>query len=270
MTHSTLQEKNKREQDFHDGMAESINLDTLLVRESFESPTAIENRYAFSVMHPIQGKKILDLGCGAGETSVYFAIKGADVSACDISAGFLGLAENLSKKHGVSLKLAQCAAEFLPWPDNQFDFVFGNGVLHHVDLEASCKEIYRVLRPRGKAVFIEPLPYNPVINIYRKMAKDVRTEDERPLTLTQIHSLKKIYSKVEHQEFWLFSLYLFIHFFLVKRWHPSKVRYWKKVIEVGPEFSGLFSKLQDLDHFAMKWLPFLRPLCWNTVIVAEK
>lgn len=73
-----------------------------------------------------------------------------------------------------------------------------------------------------------------------------------------------------HQEFWLFSLLIFFHFFFIRRWHPSRVRYWKRVIEAGKEYKGLFEKLQRLDAFSLKYFPFLRYLCWNTVVTVEK
>jgi ubiquinone/menaquinone biosynthesis C-methylase UbiE len=266
----TLDDKIIREKDFHDKWAQSINVDELLVRETFESPTAIENQYALEQLGALKGKRILDLGCGAGESSVYFALSGSEVSACDISEGFLEVTNRLAKKYKVSIKTAMAESLKLPYPDNYFDFVYGNGVLHHVELEPTAKEINRILKKDGKAIFIEPLPYNPVINIYRQMAKEVRTEDEKPIRLKHIRALRPLFSSLHHKEFWFFSLLIFIHFFFVKRWHPSKVRYWKKVIEEGWNYREMFTRLQNIDKFFLKYFPFLRRLCWNTVIVAIK
>ncbi len=266
----SLSDKVKREQVFHNEWAKSIQLDELLVREAFEAPTAIENQYALKMLGDLRGKKVLDLGCGAGETSVYLALCGADVYACDIADEFLKVAEQLAQKYGVSLHLSQAEASHLPFEDEFFDCVYGNGVLHHVDLLPTAGEIRRVLKKEGKAVFIEPLPYNPIINIYRQMAKGVRTEDEKPLTFRQLNSLKLYFSSIKHQEFWLFSLLIFFNFYFVRHWNPSKVRYWKKVIEEGESYKKLFYPLQALDQFFLKILPFLRPLCWNTVLVVLK
>jgi ubiquinone/menaquinone biosynthesis C-methylase UbiE len=259
-----------REQVFHDEIAKSIQLDELLVHESFESPTAIENRHILQQMGSLRGKKLLDIGCGSGETSVYFALQGAEVSACDISCEMLQLGTQMAEKYKVKINFFQADASCLPLASDYFDFVFGNGVLHHVDLEKSPKEIYRVLKTGGSAYFVEPLPYNPVINVYRKMAAAVRTEDEKPLTLKQIKGLGQHFSTLQHEEFWLFSLLIFLHFFFIRRWHPSKVRYWKKVIEEGNHYKTLFGRLNRFDCWAMKVMPFLRPLCWNTVISVRK
>ena len=266
----TLSDKAKREQDFHNEWAKSIQIEDLLVREAFEAPTAIENQYALKMLGDLHGKKVLDLGCGAGETSVYLALCGADVYGCDIAEEFLKVAERLAKKYNVTLHLAQAEAGHLPFADEFFDYVYGNGVLHHVELLPTAKEIRRVLKTGGKAAFIEPLPYNPVIHIYRQMAKGVRTEDERPLSFKQLNGLKPYFASLKHREFWLFSLCIFFHFYFVRRWNPSKVRYWKKVIEEAQAYQRPFRRLQALDNFLLKALPFLRFFCWNTVLVASK
>jgi len=264
------QQQVDREREFHNRWADETDLDELLVTQSFESPTAIENAYALEQFGDLQGKTLLDLGCGAGETSVYFALRGAKVTASDIAENFLRVVNRLADRYGVSLNTLAADAGNLPFKDNTYDFVFCNGVLHHVHLESAASEIHRVLKPGGKAICVEPLPYNPVINVYRKMASEVRTKDEKPLSTKQIKSFCSIFKSSRCKEFWLFSLYIFIHFYVFKRWHPSKVRYWKRVLEVGCEFKTLFAVLQKIDHFMLKFLPFLRPLCWNTVIVVTK
>ena len=259
-----------REKEFHNQWAKTVALDDLLVREAFESPTAMENQFALTQMGDLKGKKILDLGCGAGETSVYFALQGAEVFCCDIAEGFLKVGEALAKKYGVTLKFVVAPCEQLPFPDQIFDIVYGNGVLHHVDLLPAAAEIRRVMKPGAKALFIEPLPYNPIINVYRRMARAVRTEDETPLAFSQIRKLKGYFSSLETREFWLLTLFIFLHFFFIRHWHPSRVRYWKKVIEEGESYRGMVLTLKRWDDFLMRSFPFLRPLCWNTVIVAQK
>jgi SAM-dependent methyltransferase len=260
----------QREKEFHNQLAQGIDIHELLVRETFESPTAIENRFALRSMGDLKGKKMLDLGCGAGETAVYFALQGADVWACDIAEELLAVAGRLAEKFDVTIKRSVASSGTLPYPDGNFDYVFGNGVLHHVELSSTAAEIRRVLKPGGKAFFVEPLPYNPVIHVYRAMAAKVRSADERPLSFKQLKDFGSVFSSFRHQEFWLFSLLIFLHFFFIRGWHPSKVRYWKRVIEAGEEYRGLFSKLQRLDEFCLKYFPFLRYLCWNTVVVVEK
>ncbi len=259
-----------REKEFHNQWAETIERDDLLVREAFESPTAIENQFVLSRMGDLKGKKILDLGCGAGETSVYFARSGAKVFCCDIAEGLLKISLTLAQKYGVVLESVAASCGQLPFHDGTFDIVYGNGVLHHLDLFPAAAEIRRVMKTGAKAFFIEPLPYNPIINIYRKMAQALRTEDETPLRVSQIKKLEDYFSSVETRQFWFLTLLIFLHFFFVRRWHPSRVRYWKKVIQEGESYRGSFLVLKRCDDFLMKYFPFLRRLCWNTVIIVQR
>ena len=66
-------------------------------------------------------------------------------------------------------------------PDQFFDRVVGNGILHHLDLAAAMTEIHRISKPSAKAIFQEPLGDNMLMKLYRKIA-GVHTSDERPLT----------------------------------------------------------------------------------------
>src|SRR3546814_9362268 len=72
-------------------------------------------------------------------------------------------------------------AEAMTFPDDSFDLVFGSGIIHHLDIDRAFGEIARVLRPGGRAVFIEPLGLNPAIELYRRFTPSARTPAEHPL-----------------------------------------------------------------------------------------
>ncbi|OHB97746.1 MAG: hypothetical protein A2W74_10070 [Planctomycetes bacterium RIFCSPLOWO2_12_38_17] len=263
-----VEDKHVSEETFHDKWAKEINPSELLVYETFESITAVENKYALSTFGDIAGKALLDLGCGAGETSVYFALKGAKVTAVDISAEMLKITEKLSNQYGVNVITIRSVVEKLEFPNSSFDYVFGNGVLHHVQLNQSIKEIKRVLKPNGKAIFVEPLNHNPLIHVYRILAKNVRTPTEHPFEFKDFKLVKKHFGRVTHREFWLFSLLIFV-IFLCKGAHPSRERYWKKIIVEGEKYKKSYTFLKKIDDFILKLFPFLGRFCWNTVIVLE-
>lgn len=263
--------RQKIEEKFHDKWAVSTKLSEIKVSENF-SLAAQENRYAKKVLGPIKNKKILDLGCGYGETAVYWALGGADVQAIDISSKMISLAKKIAQKNGVSnnCHFKQMVAEKLDYPDNYFDFVFGNGVLHHVDLKKSIKEVVRVLKKGGKAIFVEPLAYNPVIDIYRQIADEVRTPDEKPLKFKHIEEMGRSFNKVSHKEYQLCTLLIFGWFFLVSRVNPNSERYWKKILRVKGTQKTVLKFLIGLDSLVLKFIHPLRYLCWNTVIILEK
>jgi len=64
-----------KEEAFHDEWAASTPVADVHVRECFEAPAALENRYIVRKMGSLAGKKLLDVGSGLGESSVYFAFR---------------------------------------------------------------------------------------------------------------------------------------------------------------------------------------------------
>ena len=262
----TYEERRAKEAAFHDKWAEDIDVNDTLVDETFTASTAIENKYILEQFGDVKGKRILDYGCGAAEGGIYFAKQGAKVVGIDVSTGMLEAAERLAAHHGVSIETRPVTGEGIPAESGEFDFIYGNGVLHHVDLSRSRPELARILKKDGIACFIEPLTYNPVIEIYRRMADTVRTDDEHPLSFDDIDSFKQNFGDVSHREFWLTTLSTFLRFYLVDRVHPTKERYWKKIYTDAARLEPFFKPLHQLDETLLRNIPILRKLCWNSVI----
>lgn len=256
----------EREAEFHDRWAAEIDPAAALVDESFTAVTALENAHVARLFGDVRGLRILDYGCGAAEGGVYFAKQGATVVGADVSAGMLAAAQKLAAHHGVSLETRHVTGAGIPAERGEFDRIYGNGVLHHVDLGTAVPELARVMKPEGIGCFIEPLSYNPVIALYRWLAEAVRTPDERPLRFRDIARFEPHFAEVSHRELWLTSLAIFGKFFLVDRAHPSRERYWKKVITDGPANAWWFARLPALDEAILARLPVLSAMCWNTVI----
>jgi SAM-dependent methyltransferase len=264
------EELKRREEDFHDAWAASLDPAEVPVDVSWAAATAPEHRWIQAKLGDLRGKKVLDLGCGAGEAAVWFAKQGADVVASDLSPEFLHLVERVAALHGVRVRTHRADADRLGLPPNTFDVVYAGNVLHHVDTEQTLRIIHDVLKPGGVLVSWDPLRHNPVINVYRRMAAGVRTPDEHPLDVNDLRLFRKYFARVEAGYFWLFSLYLFLHFFLVERVHPSKERYWKKVVREHERLTPLYRRLAKLDRVALRHVPFLRRYCWNVAVYAVK
>jgi SAM-dependent methyltransferase len=260
----------ERETEFHDEWARSTNLDAINVREAFESPTAMENRFILKSMGDLKGKRILDIGSGLGESSVYFALLGASVTTVDISPVMVETAVRLGEKHGVKLEGIVSTAEGLSVPRDHYDFVYIANAIHHVpDRPALFRQIHDALRPGGKFFSIDPVGYNPVINVYRRMATEVRTPDEEPLRMGDLALVKQYFREVGHREFWLSSLVLFLKYYLVDRVHPNEDRYWKRIFRETPGSLWWWLPFQALDSILCR-LPLLRWWSWNIVMWGSK
>jgi len=270
----SLERIHNTEREFHDQLAEKTKLSQINIRGIFEAETAPETRYAYSKMENISNKRILDLGCGTGEASLYFAMKGAArIDAIDIAPKMINILKRMAaiKKYSKKIKPEVMLAEKLSYPNNTFDIVYGRGVLHHVEMGKALEEVYRVLKPGGVATFIEPLEHNPVINVYRKIAKDVRTPDETPLNYDKINKITKAkFKSLIHDEFQFTTLLIMLWYFLVDRVNPNKERYWDKLINDSKNKATFFRFLNGVDRLIFKMIPYLRRYSWYTVLVYTK
>ena len=259
----------EREEDFHDRWAASINVGTIDVDAVFNGSTSPENRFILSRIGNVRGKYILDLGCGAGENSVYFARRGARCVAADYSSGMVQTALRLAEDYNVSISGRIIDAMNIDVPADTFDIVYAANLLHHVDAATCIKEVHRVLKPGGLACFWDPLRHNPLINVYRRVAKQVRTSDEQPLDIGIVRDFVTMFSKVEYDTFWLASLWIFIRFYFFERVDPNRERYWKKIIAEEPRLRSMYIRLERIDHLIKK-INYLKRFSWNIALVAEK
>jgi len=267
---STDPVSHQREAEFHDAWASATSLGDVLVRECFEAPTALENQFILSRMGTLAGKKLLDLGAGLGESSVYFALQGAQVTTVDISPQMVETALSLGRKFGVSLDGIVSSAEDLKLPESTYDIIYVANTIHHVhNRPALFEQMSLALKPGGMFFSYDPLGYNPLINIYRRMATAVRTPDEEPLTKADIELAGKYFSGVQHREFWISTLVLFLKYYLVDRVHPNQDRYWKKILRETPERLRWWTPLRALDRLLTR-VPLVRWLAWNVVIWGQK
>jgi ubiquinone/menaquinone biosynthesis C-methylase UbiE len=102
----------------------------------------------------LDGKRLLDVGCGLGYDSLEFLRRGVRVTAIDISASAVELTRRHFAIAGVRADAVEVADVLgLPYPDATFDAVWSNGVLYYSgDMPQAMSEIWRVLRPGGRAI----------------------------------------------------------------------------------------------------------------------
>jgi len=261
----------EREQHFHDDWAATIRPEDVEVIKSFEGATSPEGKWIVSRLGDLAGKKVLELGSGAGEGAVYFAVKGADVTATDLSPGMLSVVEKVAAHNGVTLATRVCSATDLSqFPDNSFDIVYGANVLHHVDIVPCLDEVRRVLKPGGHGAFWDPVQHNPAINIYRRMAADVRTPDEHPIRRSDMRLFRERFAEIETRFFWLSALVVFLRFYLIDRINPSEDRYWKLLVSRENELRGFVRPFFAIDRFLLAIMPIMGWWCWNIGVLVRK
>ena len=173
--------------------------------------------------------------------------------------------------NNVSVKKHLADAEDLRLkPEQKFDIIYAGNLLHHVDVEKMILNAKPHLEKGGVFVSWDPLAYNPLINIYRYIATDVRTPDEHPLKIRDLKLFDKNFYKVEKKYFWFFTLIIFVIMAVFQKRNPNKERFWKVILDEGDKWKWLYKPLEKLDKFFLAIFPPLRLLCWNVVIFAYK
>jgi SAM-dependent methyltransferase len=109
-------------------------------------------------------ERALDVGCGAGHTTLAFATRVASVVALDLTPAMLAQASRLAEERGISnVRFEQGDAARLPFPDACFDRVTSRLAAHHVaDPGAMVREAARVLSPGGVFLLVDTIaPEDP-------------------------------------------------------------------------------------------------------------
>ncbi|OWW21668.1 hypothetical protein AYR66_21440 [Noviherbaspirillum denitrificans] len=197
------------------------------------------------------GKKILVVGCGAGDDALRIAKLGAEVFAFDLSSEAINLAKALASREALSVTFEEMAAENLQYPDHFFDVVIARDILHHVDVTKTVAELDRVSKPGAvwivneiyshsatelvrRNFFTERVLYPLMRHFIYGHDRPYITEDERKLSERDIAKIKKPLSHLEVSK----------HFnFLVTRIFPDR---WQNVAKID---RVLLVALAPLAHF---------------------
>jgi len=195
------------EQHFHDQQAQErsayfaahpehlqVDVDWYLDHESWVRP-------AFDLLGDVNGRSVLDYGCGHGMAAVLLARRGGWVTAFDLSGAYVEEARRRAEANGVSERMVcvQAAGEDLPFADGAFDRIWGSAILHHVDLHRGAPELARVLKADGHAVFCEPWGGNPLLEWARRRLPyrgKHRSPDETPLRECDLVELRRHFADV--------------------------------------------------------------------------
>ena len=248
-------ERWRNEATFHDSMCEQDTRWTAF-RAYGLSSTSIH--YARSLIGDLDGEVVVDCGCGDGENTRQLMRPGALVLAHDISFKMAKRAHSAlavdAKTIGCTVSCQQMVTEQLAYASDSIDVIFGVSILHHLEIPLAVGEIKRVLRPGGRAIFVEPLGGNPVARIYRSLTPKRHSDMESPLSYRVFELLGLYFQGVQHREFYLVSLGAAAVAFLRSR----RLFHWS------------LSLLMKIDEYLFRLLPWLRRYAWITVIELVK
>jgi ubiquinone/menaquinone biosynthesis C-methylase UbiE len=205
----------------------------------------------------LQGKKVLEVGCGEGWSTLEYARRGAAVYPFDISPESVRnlMREITATGAAKQVSPAVMAAECLGYPDDTFDFVLGVAILHHTDLQYVSQEVERVLKPGGRALFIEPLAHNWLLQLFRWLTPQRRTPTEQPLTVEQIAGFGRPFREAKFQGYHLLSI-------LPQGLLWSTGNQWL--------FRWSLWVTETVDRWLLKACPLIQRYCWAAIIEVKK
>lgn len=188
-----------RERAFHDALAGALDVDALA-----GDRTDRLDRALLGLAGDVRGRTVLDAGCGQGDLTLRLLEQGATVTALDISNGMLDVVRRRAARIPEGGRLTTVAAplERSGLPAHAFDLVLGKFILHHVDVGAGGRELARLLRPGGRAIFIENAGDNALLAFARRRLAGrlgiprLGTEDEHPLTAPDLDDLRGVFARV--------------------------------------------------------------------------
>lgn len=198
----------------------------------------------------INGKRVLDLGCGTGQFAVILAKLGALVDAMDISGVAIELAEKRANVNEVNDRITfqKMSVYDLAYPDNSFDLIVGLSILHHIrDKDRIVEPLSRILKPGGRILFREPFGNSSFLERLRLLVPVSVNEEDKTHWNEQIkYKDLDVFRRrfdVHFKEFQLFS-------------RMDRVVKWSPFIKI----------LGHIDLFMLEKLPFLRSYARDIVI----
>lgn len=181
-----------RERDFHNQRFEDDSERETRIGKFYSAIGYGFALYRRRALEESRNRTVLEYGCGNASLGFELAPLAKAVVGIDISEVAIQDARRIaSHKRLENAKFVVDNAEAMSQPDRSVDVLVGAGIVHHLDIERSMREVRRVLRDGGMAIFAEPLGHNPVVNWYRARTPEMRTVDEHPLLASDLRAMAK-------------------------------------------------------------------------------
>ena len=142
------------------------------------------------------GKKVLEIGCGAGIDLIRFARGGAEVTGVDLSETAIDLAKKNFQINGLKADLRVMNGEALEFRDKSFDLVYVHGVLQYTaDSRKMVEQSYRVLKEGGEFIGMVYNAKGWLMMLSKLMKVGLEHEDAPVLDLYTIKEFKELLSE---------------------------------------------------------------------------
>lgn len=198
-----------------------------------------------------KGRRVLEVGCGAGTDLVRFARHGARVTGVDIADSAIMLAQLNARQQRVQAELLVADGERLPFAEGVFDLVYAHGVVPYTtDARRLVEECRRVLKPGGQAIFQAYNRFSWLNALSKVMKVDLEHADAPALRKYSIGEFRALLAGFSHAR-------------IVPERFPVKSRLhggWK-----GALYNGLF-----VGAFNMLPRALVRPLGWHILAFCER
>jgi len=212
--------------------------------------------YAFYLLGNIKDKDVLDVGCGGGWISRLLALKGASVTSFDLSLeGCITTRKKLRESGLRGDRLSVMDAHSIAFRESSFDAVFITGVLHHLNIAKTAREIHRVLKRGGRFVCYEPLKYGPIMWFLRQiwlklngMKEYETTEHEEAITVGDFAPFEQIF----------------------KTGFVRTFNFVAKTNRLRHRFGPLAVSLRWIDYLLLSAIPYFRRYCTSVVCCFQK
>lgn len=162
----------------------------------------------------VENKTVIDLGCGRGAASLFFAYHGANVISVDLSeiaiANLANYCQDNSIHNITPINISALEIEKL----GKVDFVFGAMILHHIEpFDKFAESLRNVLKSGGKAFFWENNARSKTMIWFRQnlvgklWVPKYGDVDEFPLMPSEVDEIKKYFSvEIEYPELMFFIM----------------------------------------------------------------
>jgi 2-polyprenyl-3-methyl-5-hydroxy-6-metoxy-1,4-benzoquinol methylase len=156
----------------------------------------------------VENKTVVDLGCGRGATSLFFAYHGANVISVDLSeVAIKNLSAYCKNNHILNITPIAMPAQEISTLEKA-DFIFGSMILHHIEpFEKFSKDLKEIINPNGKGFFWENNARSKTMIWFRQnlvgkfWIPKYGDADEFPLTPAEVNELQKYFHvEIEYPE----------------------------------------------------------------------